>query len=73
MAEERKLTILIPADLYAELGRIAESVGLRDTEEAAAIAVAQWAAWRKAELDNRDPGQKYFINDALDQLIAAKK
>jgi hypothetical protein len=73
MTEERKLAITIPEELYAELGRIADAIGLRDAEQAASIGLAQWAAWRKAELDHRDPDQKYFVNEALDQLLAGKK
>jgi hypothetical protein len=40
--------------------------------EAATIAVADWVSRRKAELDDRDPEQRYFINEALDQLARKK-
>ena len=32
-----------------------------------------FAAARQAELDNRDPAQKYFINEALDELFERSK
>jgi len=35
--------------------------------------LADWIARRQSELDDRDPAQRYFINEALDQLAAHKK
>jgi hypothetical protein len=37
--------------------------------EAALIAVADWTARRKAEADDKNPTQRYFVNEALDELI----
>jgi hypothetical protein len=36
------------------------------------VAIAEWTARRVAELDDRDPSQKYIVNEALDELIAKK-
>jgi hypothetical protein len=73
LMDERKIELKIPEELYRELCRITEAQGLRDPAEAAIIGLAQWIDWRTAELDNRDPGQKYFVNDALDRLLEGKK
>jgi len=48
-------------------------LGIGDPAEAAVIAIAQWVSRRKSELDDRDPQQRYFINEALDELIEKKK
>jgi hypothetical protein len=37
------------------------------------VGLAEWAAARQTELDNRDPAAKYFINDALDELFDRRK
>jgi len=67
------IELILSAELFAQLGRIAEASGLRDATEAAMVGLAEWAAGRQTELDNRDPAQKYFINDALDQLFDRRK
>jgi len=56
-----------------ELTRIAEAFDIADLDQAALIALTDWIARRKSELDDRDPDQRYFINEALDQLAARKK
>lgn len=68
-----RIELMIPAELFAQLGRIAEASGLRDATEAATVGLAEWAAGRQAELDNRDPAQKYFVNEALDQLFERRR
>jgi hypothetical protein len=52
---------------------VAEALGLASAVEAAMIGVADWVSRRKAELDDRDPDEKYFINEALDDLMTRKK
>ena len=52
---------------------MAEALGLASAVEAAMIGVADWVSRRKAELDDRDPGERYFVNEALDDLMARKK
>jgi hypothetical protein len=68
-----RIELTIPAELFAQLGWIAEASGLRDATEAATVGLAEWAAGRQAELDNRDPAQKYFVNEALDQLFERRR
>ncbi len=65
----RKIELELPDELYEQLGVIAHAIGVPDAAEAAMIAVAEWVSRRKSELDDRDPEQKYFVNDALDQLM----
>ncbi len=60
----------LPDELWAALSEVADALGISSAEEAAVIAVAEWTARRKAELDDRDPAQRYFVNQALDDLAA---
>jgi len=69
---ERKIELELPDDLLNELDRVAEALGLASAVEAAMIGVADWVSRRKAELDDRDPDEKYFINEALDDLMTRK-
>jgi hypothetical protein len=68
-----RITLDLPAELGDELARIAEALEIGDLNEAALIGLTDWIARRKAELDDRDPDQRYFINEALDQLATRKK
>jgi len=72
-AQGTSLELTIPVELFDQLCRIAEASGLRDAIEAATVGLAEWAAIRQTELDNRDPAQKYFINEALDELFERHK
>jgi predicted transcriptional regulator len=67
-----KIELKLPDDLFEELSRVAEALEISSAIEAATIAVADWVSRRKAELDDRDPAQRYFINEALDQLARKK-
>jgi predicted transcriptional regulator len=67
-----KIELELPDDLFEELSRVAETLEISSAIEAATIAVADWVSRRKAELDDRDPEQRYFINEALDQLARKK-
>jgi hypothetical protein len=69
----RRIILDLPAELGDQLARIAEAFEIADVNEAALIGVADWIARRQSELDDRDPAQRYFINEALDQLAARKK
>ncbi|MGD0288298.1 MAG: hypothetical protein ABSC63_01395 [Candidatus Binataceae bacterium] len=69
----RRITLDLPEELGDDLARIAEAMEIADFNEAALIGLADWIARRKLELDDRDPNQRYFINEALDQLAARKK
>lgn len=67
-----KIELAIPPKLAAELGRIAAALGIA-IEEAARIAIEEWMARNRERIDAADPGQKYFINEALDELIAKQR
>ena len=66
----KAITVELPDELWAGLSEVADALGISDAEEAAVIAIAEWTARRKAELDERDPAQRYFVNQALDELAA---
>ena len=68
----RKLQLQLPDDLYAQLEAVASALGIPDPAEAAVIGVAEWVARRTSELEDRDPNQRYFINEALDELDKKK-
>ena len=65
------ITVELPDELWAGLGEVADALGISSAEEAAVIAIAEWTARRKSELDDRDPAQRYFVNQALDELAAS--
>jgi hypothetical protein len=67
-----RIILELPEEMGDELARIAAALEL-GVNEAVLIGLADWIARRKAELDDRDPAQRYFINEALDQLVARKK
>ena len=53
--------------------REAEAMGVSDPAEAVTIGLAEWVSRRKSELDDRDPNEKYVVNEALDELLEKKK
>ena len=65
----RKIEIELPEELFADLTRVAESIGISNPAEAALVGVAEWISRRRSELDDRDPSQRYFVNEELDRLI----
>lgn len=67
---ERRLILDLPGELWADLFKIAEAFGFADVNEAALAGLADWIVRRKSELDDRDPSQRYFVNEALDELLA---
>ena len=69
----RRIILELPEELAEELARIGEAFEIADVNQAALIGLADWIARRKSELDDRDPAQRYFVNEALDQLAARKK
>jgi hypothetical protein len=66
------LDIELPDELMAALERVATGLEIATLEEAAIIAIADWTARRCAELDDLDPNRRYFVNEALDELIDKK-
>jgi hypothetical protein len=68
----RKIQLELPDELFARLEMVASALGIPDPAEAAVIGVADWVSRQKSEQDNRDPRQRYFINEALDELEKKK-
>lgn len=67
----KAISVELPDVLWAGLREVADALGISSAEEAAVIAIAEWTARRKSELDDRDPAQRYFVNQALDDLAAS--
>lgn len=68
----RLVWLELDAVLCADLEQVAADLGLGAIEDALRMAAAEWVARRKAEIDDRDPNQRYFVNEALDELIKKK-
>jgi len=69
----RKIHIEVPDELFGQLMKVAEAMGISNPEEVATVGLAEWVSRRKAELDDRDPNEKYAVNEALDELLEKKK
>jgi hypothetical protein len=69
----RNIQIEVPDELFAQLVKVAEAMGISNPEEAAMVGLAEWVSRRKSELDDRDPNEKYAVNEALDELLEKKK
>ncbi len=69
----KRIQIDLPDELFGQLMRVAEAMGISNPEEAAVIGMAEWVSRRKSELDDRDPNEKYAVNEALDELLEKKK
>ncbi|HUY38120.1 MAG TPA: hypothetical protein VMV13_04785 [Candidatus Binataceae bacterium] len=67
-----QIEIDLPDELANSLARVVEALGITTLGEAAIIAIADWTSRRAAELDNLDPNRRYFVNEALDELIDKK-
>jgi prophage antirepressor-like protein len=67
----KAITLELPDELWTILAEVADALGISSAGEAAVIAIAEWTSRRKSELDDRDPEQRYFVNQALDELAAA--
>ena len=68
----KRIQLELPDELFAQLELVASALGIPDPAEAAVIGVAEWVSRRKSEMDDRDPAQRYFINEALDELEKKK-
>jgi metal-responsive CopG/Arc/MetJ family transcriptional regulator len=64
----KRIEIELPDELFDELVAVAQSIGINDASEAAVVAIGDWVARRRVEIDDRDPSRKYFVNEALDEL-----
>ncbi len=60
-------------DTCRELEKVAAHLGFGTVEDALRAATMEWLARRKAEIEDRDPAQRYFVNEALDELMARKQ
>lgn len=69
---QRRLELDLPEELFNQLCCVSDALGIPNAAEAAMIALADWVSRRKGELDDRDPDQRYFINEALDELARKK-
>ena len=69
----RKIQIDLPDELFAQLMQVAEAMGISNPDEAATVGRAEWVSRRKSDLDDRDPNEKYIVNEALDELLEKKK
>jgi hypothetical protein len=69
----RKIQIDVPDELFAQLMQVAQAMGISNPEEVATIGLAEWVSRRKSDLDDRDPNEKYLVNEALDELLEKKK
>ena len=69
----KKIQIDVPDELFAQLMQVAEAMGISNPDEAATVGLAEWVSRRKSDLDDRDPNEKYIVNEALDELLQKKK
>jgi hypothetical protein len=69
----KRIQIEVPDELFAQLMEIAQSMGIAQPQEAATVGLAEWISRRKSELDDRNPNEKYMVNEALDELLEKKK
>ncbi len=67
------LQVELEEELCRELEEIATRLGIGTIEDALRSAATDWLARRKGEIADRDPAQRYFVNEALDELIARKR
>lgn len=68
-----RIEIELPGELFEQLMQVAEAMGISRPEEVAVVGLAEWIAQRKADLDDKDPNEKYLVNEALDELLERKK
>jgi phage gp46-like protein len=69
----KRIELELPQELFTELERVASALGIGDAAEAATFGIAEWVLARRAELDSCDATQKYFVNEALDELIEKRR
>jgi hypothetical protein len=68
----RLVRLELDVALCGDLEQAAADLGLGALEDALRVAAAEWVARRKAEIDDRDPDRRYFVNEALDELAKKK-
>lgn len=72
MAGER-IEVELPAELAEGLRRLARALGIASDADAVLIVTGEWVANHRAEMEAAGAAQKYFVNQALDELIANSK
>jgi len=70
---EKTVSIELPVELWSALEQVARELGYMSPEQAATAGLAEWIMRRKSEIEDRDPSQRYFVNEALDDLEVKKK
>jgi len=70
---EKTVSIELPDELWSALEQVARELGYMSPEQAATAGLAEWIMRRKSEIEDRDPSQRYFVNEALDDLEVKKK
>jgi hypothetical protein len=68
-----RVTLEIPAELWSQHELVAQTLGFANAADAAVAAISEWVSRRKAEIEDRDPAQRYFVNEALDELAGQSK
>jgi hypothetical protein len=68
----RLVRLELDEHLCGEIAQVAAHLGLGAIADVLRIAAADWVVRRKAELEDRDSNQRYFVNEALDELMAKK-
>jgi hypothetical protein len=68
----RVIRLELDDNFCREIDEIAARLGIGPLKDALRIAAADWLARRRAEMDDRDPNQRYFVNEALDELMSKK-
>jgi hypothetical protein len=70
---DTRLVLQLPKNLIEELERVAGTLGLHGINDAAFVAISEWISTKKAEVEARDPQERYFVNQALDELIERRR
>jgi hypothetical protein len=66
------LRIELPSEMVDRLRRAADRVGIIDLRDAVTAAVAEWCNRYGGEESDSATDEKYFVNQALDDLIARR-
>ncbi len=69
----RVIHLELEEDTCRKLEQVGVHLGFGRIEEVLRAAASDWLARRKSELEDRDPAQRYFVNEALDELMARKR
>jgi hypothetical protein len=73
MMAGEKIELMLPAELVAQIRQVADALGIADLDQAVRIALDDWLAQHRDRIDTAAPADKYFVNDALDELVAKQR